>query len=362
MDRFEESSTSWLDKILKDDKKKMSLVIAGVVAAIILVFSIFVLLQFRPEDSSSEEIITVEIPEGSTNSDIGAILEDEGVIKSSAAFRIHTAFNDGFYMAGLYDFSPSMKLDEISTILENGSNAVEKLKIVIPEGKTLYQISEIIAESIGSTADEVFAQINDEEFVKEMMELFPELLTDEILASDVKYPLEGYLFPATYTFYEANPTVEEIVIEMLTATEAVVSQYVEVLPEGVTVHEMLTLASVIEKETNNNTNREAVAGVFYNRLEIGMPLQSDVTVLYAQGVEHAETVYYKDLEYEDPYNTYLNTGLPPGPICSPGEAAIQAALNPVEHNYYYFITDPEGNEYMAETYDEHLANADKYME
>lgn len=362
MDNLETSSSRILDNNKKRKTGFIIAIVVGVIVAVILAVGIFVVSQFRPIDASSEEIVTVEIPSGSTNSDIGTILEDAGVIKNANAFMFNATSEGAMYMAGAYDLSPSMTLDEISTILEDGSNASAKVKIVIPEGLTLYQISEIIAEAVGSTADEVFAQINDDAFVQEMMAMFPELLTDEILDPEIKYPLEGYLFPATYTFYEENPTVDEIVIEMLEATEAVVSEYIDDLPEGVTVHELLTLASIVEKETNNNTDREAVAGVFYNRLEIGMPLQSDITVLYAQGIEHAETVYYKDLEYEDPYNTYLNYGLPPGPICSPGEASIQAALNPAEHDYLYFITDPEGNEYLAETYDEHLENADKYME
>jgi UPF0755 protein len=141
----------------------------------------------------------------------------------------------------------------------------------------------------------------------------------------------------------------------------IVSEYTAVLAENETsVHELLTFASLLEEEATAQTDRETIASVFYNRMDIGMPLQTDPTVLYAIG-SHKDRVLYEDLEIQNPYNTYVNTGLPPGPIAGAGKTSIDASLNPSQTDYLYFLADKEGTNHFAKSYDEHLANIEKYL-
>lgn len=204
-------------------------------------------------------------------------------------------------------------------------------------------------------------KVNSEEFINSMMASYPELITEEVLDSNIRYPLEGYLFPATYAFYEEDVTLDDIVIPMIEKTNDVINEYQSLIAEKeMTVHELLTFASLLEEEATEKTDRETIASVFYNRLEIGMPLQTDPTVLYALG-GHKERVLYEDLEVQSPYNTYVNPGLPPGPIANAGVVSIEAALNPTDTDYLYFLADKEGNNHFAKSYDEHLQNKSLYL-
>ena len=193
------------------------------------------------------------------------------------------------------------------------------------------------------------------------MAQFPELLTDEILDEQIRYPLEGYLFPATYPFYKEDPTVEEIAVSMLNKSNEVLQEYREQgAALGFSVHDLLTMASLIEEEATQQVERAKIASVFYNRMETGMPLQTDPTVLYAMG-EHKERVYYKDLEFESPYNTYLHKGLPPSPIANSGVSSLDAVVSPEETDYFYFIATPEGQVLFSKTYEEHLQKVDEHI-
>jgi len=174
------------------------------------------------------------------------------------------------------------------------------------------------------------------------------------LAEDVRYPLEGYLFPATYPFFEEKPSIETVVTTMLDATSDNITPYFAFLEsKEKTVHWLLTFASLLEREATAKTDRETIASVFYNRMDEGMPLQTDPTVLYALG-EHKDRVLYSDLEVQDPYNTYVHTGLPPGPIANAGRSSIEAVVDPSITDYFYFLADSEGKNHFSKTYDEHL--------
>ena len=182
---------------------------------------------------------------------------------------------------------------------------------------------------------------------------FPSLLTDEIFQKDIKYPLEGYLFPATYDFEEEKPSLETIVTAMLKQTEKVLQEYeAQMTEQEFSAHKLLTMASLLEEEATAKVDRSKIASVFYNRLDVGMPLQTDPTVLYAKG-EHKNSVYYKDLEVNSPYNTYKYKGLPPGPIANAGKASIKAALEPDKTDYLYFLATPEGDVLYSQTLAEH---------
>ena len=317
----------------------------------------------KPVDAESEHTEEVEIPIGSSGTTIANILEDAGIIHNAKIFRYYVKFkNESGFQAGTYTLSPSMTLDEIILSLKSGRIMRESLfTVTIPEGRQLTQIATILSNRANVDEDEFWETINDEEFVRGMMKMFPNLITEEVFAENVKYPLEGYLFPATYPFYTENPTVEEVVVPMLQKMEEVVAPYYADIEEaGFTVHELLTFASLVEEEATDEIHRKKIASVFYNRLNQGMPLQTDPTVLYALG-EHKDRVLYVHLEVDDPYNTYRNTGLTPGPIANAGVSSIEAVLQPEETNYLYFLATPEGEVIFNETYEAHLRDREIHI-
>lgn len=309
----------------------------------------------KPVDADSKKQVVVKIPIGSSVSGIGQALEEKGIIRDSRVFKYYVKFkNESGFMAGDYKMSPSMTLPEVITSLKTGKVMQEvAVQITVPEGKQLSQIAAIIAEKTDQESEEVFAKLNDKSFLKSLMEKYPDLLTEDILNKQIKYPLEGYLFPATYPFYTEDPTVEEIVSVMLDQTRKVVGQYKgQSESKDMSIHQLLTMASLIEEEATEKVDRDKIASVFYNRMDIGMPLQTDPTVLYALG-EHRDRVFYKDLEVDSPYNTYKNKGLPPGPIANAGKMSIEAALVPADTDSLYFLATPDGDVLFSKTLEEH---------
>ncbi|MGG3563761.1 endolytic transglycosylase MltG [Neobacillus rhizosphaerae] len=351
---------------------------AKVVRKIVMVISILLLLfivviggggylyiqsALKPVDSDSKKQKTVEIPIGSSVTGIAEKLEAKGIIKNAKVFKYYVKLkNEGGFMAGEYQLSPSMDVAEIVSRLKTGKVLAEaSFKITIPEGKQLSEIAAIMAKATNQKEADVFTKLNDKEFIKLLMEKYPDLLTNEILDTKIKYPLEGYLYPATYPFYKRNPTVEEMVSAMLDKTRSIVSSYAEESEEAkLSVHKLLTMASLVEEEATEKTERKRIASVFYNRLEKDMKLQTDPTVLYAQG-KHKERVLYEDLEVNSPYNTYKHTGLPPGPIANAGKMSIEAALDPEKTDFYYFLAAEDGSIYYSKTLEEHNKLKAKYI-
>ncbi|MDF1508258.1 endolytic transglycosylase MltG [Robertmurraya sp. DFI.2.37] len=309
----------------------------------------------QPVDPDSKTEKKVEIPIGSSVTGISQILEENGIIKDAKVFKYYVKFkNESEFMAGEYSMTPAMTFPEIIESLKTGKIEEEVVfKITIPEGKQLSEIATIIGEKTDHDVDEVFAQLNDEAFINKMMQLYPNLLTNEIFNENIKYPLEGYLFPATYPYYKEDPSIEEIVTVMLAKSEEVIEQYTGPMAEmEYTPHQLLTMASLIEEEATEQVERDQIASVFYNRMDIDMPLQTDPTVLYALG-EHKDRVLYEDLEVNDPYNTYKNKGLTPGPIANAGVSSIEAALYPAETDFLYFLATGAGDVLFSKTLDEH---------
>lgn len=309
----------------------------------------------KPVDPESDRQKKVEIPIGSSVTGIANILEENGIIKDARVFKYYVKFkNEAGFMAGEYELKPSMTMPEILESLKTGKVMEELVfKITIPEGKQLEQIAGIIGEKVDQKPEDVFKKLNDKAFVESLMADYPNLLTEEIFAENVKYPLEGYLFPATYPFYKEDPTLEEVVKVMLDKTQSVINEYRgDMEQQEFTPHKLLTMASLIEEEATEKVDRDQIASVFYNRIETGMPLQTDPTVLYAQG-EHKSRVLYKDLEIDSPYNTYKYPGLTPGPIANAGVSSIEAALLPAETDYLYFLATSAGDVLFSKTLDEH---------
>ncbi len=315
-------------------------------------------------DENAEETIEVEIPIGSGLNNISKILEDKGIIKNARIFKYYAKFNnESQFQAGTYELSKAMTPDELIQSLKTGTVYREPLfTVTIPEGLRLEEIAERIEKGTNIEAEAFLAYVNDPETVKVLMEKHPRLITEEVLQENVKFPLEGYLFPATYPFFEENPALEEVVDEMLEATENNVLPYLETLEQQEkSVHWLLTFASLLEKEATAGADRATIASVFNNRIVEEMPLQTDPTVAYAHG-EHLSRTLYKDLEIDDPYNTYKYKGMPPGPIAGAGKTSIEAVIDPSKTDYLYFLADKDGNNHFAKTYEEHLENRTKYID
>ncbi|RDU35104.1 endolytic transglycosylase MltG [Neobacillus piezotolerans] len=324
---------------------------------------LYVKSALQPVDPSSKEIREVTIPIGSSVSGIAQTLEKNGIIKNARIFKYYVKFkNESGFMAGDYKMTPSMTMPEIIKSLKTGKVVLkEKHRLAVPEGKQLAEIAGLIAKVTGQTQEAVFQRLNDREFVAGLMAKYPDLLTSEILGEKVKYPLEGYLFPATYPISKEKPSVDELVIVMLEKTKAMISPYSELMKEKkITPHQLLTMASLIEEEATKKADRHKISSVFYNRIEAGMPLQTDPTVLYAQG-KHKDRVLYKDLEVDSPYNTYKYAGLPPGPIANAGKMSIEAALNPEATSFYYFLASKDGEVHFSKTLQEHNQLKAKYI-
>ncbi len=314
-------------------------------------------------DAKDDSEITVEIPIGSGLTLISKKLEEAGVIKDARIFKYYAKFNnESQFQAGTYQLTKSMTPDELIESLKTGKVYRKPVfTMTIPEGLTIEQIGEVVEKNTAITKEEFVSYVNKPETIDHLMELYPNIVTEEVKNEQIRTPLEGYLFPATYPFYEENPSVEDIVLTMMEGTAMNVTPYLDYLEsKGKTVHWLLTFASLLEREATATADRESIASVFYNRLEAGMPLQTDPTVLYALG-EHKDRVLYKDLEVQNPYNTYQNKGLPPGPIAAPGRSSIEAVTDPADTNYLYFLADKDGNNHFTDSYEQHLINRDKYI-
>ncbi|WP_404337493.1 endolytic transglycosylase MltG [Planococcus rifietoensis] len=359
---------------MKEKKKEVRVVrrIVLIVALVLLVVVAvagwqaysYVTDALEPVDPDSEEVIDVEVPIGSNLDSIAALLEDNGVIKDARIYKYYVKFkNESEFQAGNYGLTQSMTLDEITESLKSGKVYHEPLYTInVPEGLTLEEIAErVIAENTEYTAEQFMEQVQDEAYIDELMVKYPDLLTEEIKGENVKFALEGYLFPATYPIYEENPSLTVLIEQMLDATKANIEPYQSVLQEEEkSPHWLLTFASLLEEEATAKSDRQTIASVFYNRMDEDMPLQTDPTVIYAMG-EHKDRLFNSDYEFEDPYSTYTNKGLPPGPIAAAGASSIEAVLDPNQTDYLYFLADSEGNNYFSTSYEQHLEYRDEHI-
>lgn len=288
----------------------------------------------EPLDSSSQEKISVDIPSGSGTAAIGRILEEDGVIKSARQFKIKSRMdkNDGKYRTGVYELSPSMDMDEIMHILMDGSQ--NTLRFMVPEGYTLKQIADKFAETGNGTAEDFLNETQNGDFDFEY--------NDQMVDGEKRY--EGFLYPDTYEIYK-NESAHGIIQRMLTRFEQVYDAAADeatVDTSKYSVFDLVTVASLIEREVKLDEERPLVASVIYNRLNKNMKLQMCSTVQYALGTPKARLMN-SDLKIDSPYNTYQNAGLPAGPIASPGQASISAALHPADTDYLYFVLTSAGS-------------------
>jgi len=292
--------------------------------------------------------VIVEIPPGWGLGEISRVLEHSGVVKSDKAFIIYVTFKgvQDNLQAGEYEFNRTDNLPSVIDKLVQGD--VIGRKFTIPEGLTINEIASLLEKEGVLPREEFIEQAGKTNLAKQ-------LLGENIVS------FEGYLFPETY-FYKKGITAEEIIGKMVrrfnTVWNSLKNQGSDI---DLSDHEFVTLASIIENETGDPDERNLISEVFHNRLGIGMRLESDPTVIYALGSKFNGNLTRDELKTESAYNTYVYSGLPPGPIANPGKESLQAALNPSKHNFLYFVSKGNGTHVFSKNYKDHLKAVKKYQ-
>lgn len=330
-----------------------------------------------PVDANSKEYVTVQIPEGSNVQEIGNALEKSGLVKHGAIFSLYAQYkNYSDFKSGYYNLMKSMSTEDIIKELQKGGTPEPQepslADLTIPEGYTIDQIAQTVGQLQGEfkeplTAEAFLAKVQDDNFISQKVAKYPNLLESlPTKESGARYRLEGFLFPATYSI-KGSTTIESLIDEMLAAMDKTLTPHYSAIKEkNLTVNELLTIASLVEKEAAQTEDRKKIAGVFYNRLNIGMPLQSNIAILYAEGklgqnISLAEDVAI-DTNIDSPYNIYKNVGLMPGPVGSPSLDGIEASINPTKSEYLYFVADvTDGTVYYAVTHEEHDRNVAEHV-
>ncbi|WED54386.1 endolytic transglycosylase MltG [Exiguobacterium profundum] len=362
---------------MSDEKRARNRIVRRITVVILAIFLlviatgsalayVFVKRSIEPIDPTSTETVEIEVPLGAGSGYIGELLEENGLVRSSTIFRFYTRFkNESSFQAGTYTLSPSQSIDELIETLQTGKViVVPDIKLVIPEGFTIDQVIARLAKVAEIPKEEISEQLSDREYIQSLVNEH-EMLTEEVLQEGIYHPLEGYLFPATYEFNK-GVTLNEIIDEMLLPTESMYQEYKDRLADsGRTFHETLALASVVEKEAVSTEDRKEIAGVFENRLNDGMKLQSDPTVWYGTG-ETSIFTSFADLENDSLYNTYRYEGIPIGPIAAVSRDAFEAVLNPNDTENIYFYARPpregfpNGEVLFEVDYEDHQQNVNKY--
>ncbi|WP_261266729.1 endolytic transglycosylase MltG [Streptococcus mitis] len=330
-----------------------------------------------PVDANSKEYVTVQIPEGANVQEIGSTLEHSGVIKHGVIFAFYAKYkNYSDLKAGYYNLQKSMSTEDIIKELQKGGTpepqAPSLANLTIPEGYTIDQIAQAVGQLQGEfkeplTAEAFLAKVQDDNFISQEIAKYPNLLESlPTKESGARYRLEGYLFPATYSIKEST-TIESLIDEMLAAMDKTLTpHYSAIKSKNLTVNELLTIASLVEKEGAKTEDRKLIAGVFYNRLNLGMPLQSNIAILYAQGklgqnISLADDAGI-DTSINSPYNVYTKPGLMPGPVDSPSQDAIEASINQTKSENLYFVANvTDGKVYYAVTQEEHDRNVAEHV-
>ena len=336
-------------------------VLIGLLTIAIIVACLSYKIGISPVSENNEEKY-INIPANSTYLSISSILKENNLIKSELAYKFYVKiFEPNNLKEGTYILKENMGVKVLVDTLE-GNTYVNELSYTIPEGKRLKEIASIISSKTNIKEQELLDYWNNSEVLDSLIDKYW-FLTKDIKNKDLKYPLEGYLFPDTYSILEES-TKEEITYKMLDRMDEILSKYKDDINKSeFSIHEIITLASIIEYEAGLDKDRPMIAGVFINRLEIGQKLQSCVTVGYSLDI-WKPSYNYDELDFDSPYNTYKYAGLPIGPINLPGEESLKAALYPSSHDYYYFIADlddPNHATYYAKTYSEHSQNCLKYL-
>ena len=313
----------------------------------------------QPVQKESETVSFV-VEAGSSAKTVASQLKEAGLIRNpDFAYYFIRSKKLTDIKTGTYTLDKSWDAEKIFTVL-NDPNAgeVDTVSVTIIEGDWAKHVAQKISQVTNVSYEELMALWNDDEYIRSLMERYP-FITEDVFNPDIRIRLEGFLAPNTYLFYpetDAKTVTEKILDQQLTVYNRFADK---IAASPYNVHELYTLASIVQYESGKTEDMKLIAGVFYNRLDINMALQSSVTVCYAMDEDNGENwlACEANADYESPYNTYKYPGLPPGPIVNAGEEAIAAVLEPTESDYYYFMADVDtGVVYYAKTLDEHNAN------
>lgn len=334
---------------------KILLIVLGIIV-VILAAGIFVYAGgVGAVDSDDDTAVNVSIPQGSGSSVIVEILDQNGLIKNKTMAKIHARI--GRYnslQANTYTFNKTMTVPEMFKAINTGDfNYILKNELVVREGLTIPETAEALAENLPFSKDEIIDKWRDETYLKSLISEYW-FITDKILDDDIMYPLEGYLYPETYFITEENPTIESVTKIMLDKMdEELTAKKSDIDSSGFDVHELLSMASMVEREASNSKeDMPKVAGVFINRLDKDMNLGSDVTVCYANQKTALELTQ-SELNIDSKYNTRKYTGLPIGPICTVNDIAIDSVLNYEKSDYLFFFAKEDGSIIYSKTNEEH---------
>ena len=341
-------------------KKKIIVVIISIIDIAMVVLGFF--LYFIGATGKKSEEVTLVIKTGSTSKQIINTMYNSGLIRNKyvgyAYLYLHKYNN---LQAGTYNLNKGMNLKTILDNMNRGEGIVkDEIKITFVEGKRLLYFIKQISDSFGYSEEEILNVISNKDFLNKLIEKYW-FLTDEILNKSIYYPLEGYLYPETYLFSK-NASIEEIIKKMLDESSNKLLKYKEQIEKSeFSVHEILSMASIIELEAVNDDDRSKVAQVIYKRLKLNMTLGMDVTTYYAVKKDMKEELWVNDLNVVNPYNTRVVSGLPVGPICNSSISSIKAVFNPSETDYLYFYADVKtGKVYFAKNESEFYELIRKY--
>ncbi len=344
-------------------KKKITIIVGAifsffVIACICLV--LFYLSSIKAVETNEDKVkdVTFEVKSGSTTNQIIDSLYEEELINNKYTAYVFVKLHDDYVMqAGVYELNNGMSLDDILSKINNGEVIDNSITVTFVEGKRITNYVRVISAKFGHSEDEILDVLSDKEYLQELCNKYW-FLTEDILNDKLYYALEGYLAPNTY-FFKEDASVKEIIEKLLSTTGNELDKMKESIDGNkYSVHQILTMASIVELEGANSNDRAGVSGVFYNRLENGWSLGSDVTTYYAEQIEMSDRdLYQAELDEVNDYNTRSSAmagKLPIGPICNPGVESIKAAIEPQKHDYYYFVADKYKKTYFAKNYNEHV--------
>lgn len=341
--------------------KKKIFGIIGALLALIVITGIGLVIFYNSSLSAvgdEKDKVTIVIENGTSSRGVVDKLYEADLVKNKYCGYIYLKLNKELMLqAGTYELDRGMSFQEIMEKINNGEALENSIDVTFIEGKRLVNYVKVISDNFPYTEDEILAKLSDKVYLQELIDDYW-FLTDEILNDNLYYALEGYLYPDTYRFNKES-TIDTIVRKMLNETDKVLSEYKTVTKNDYTIHEILTMASIVELEGSNSNDRAGVAGVFFNRLEGGWSLGSDVTTYYAARVEMSERdLWQYEIDEVNHYNTRpaaMAGKLPVGPICSPSKDSISATMKPTKHDYYFFVADKNGKTYFTKTNAEHNA-------
>lgn len=344
------------------NKKKISILIGVVV---IIIGSLFAFYSMNLSAISKEsEIVNFYVDDNDNLTTITNKLYEHEIIKSAPVAKLYGKISkESNFVVGNFEIDKAWDVKTILSYLSNAENIISnEVTVTLIEGSWAKDMAKTLSDKLDVTAEELITLWNDEQYIKEMIAQY-EFLTDDILNDEVRVSLEGYLAPNTYNFY-VDANAKEITKVLLDQTNVIFNKYkAEFLASEYSIHELFTLASITQYESGSYEDDRIIAGIWYNRLDIDMSLQSSVTVCYSLYEYDSWKECEANTQIDSPYNTYRYPGIPIGPILNPGEMSIKATLNPEKTDYLYFIADVYGDNtiYYAKTFAEHSANVNKYL-